>query len=50
MTEISYLIARMMQRFSEIKRPEGQDNLTKGYRVVIAPKNGVKVRLRRAGY
>ncbi|CAK3767756.1 cytochrome P450 [Lecanosticta acicola] len=48
MSEISYLLARMMQRFSEIKAPEGQDNLTKGYRVVIAPKNGVKVRLRRA--
>lgn len=48
MTEISFLIARMMQRFEEIKAPEGQDNLTKGYRVVVAPKNGVKVRLRKA--
>ncbi|KAK4504149.1 hypothetical protein PRZ48_005065 [Zasmidium cellare] len=48
MTEISFLIARMMQHFSEMKSPEGQDNLTKGYRVVVAPKNGVKVKLRRA--
>ncbi|KXT05195.1 hypothetical protein AC578_8433 [Pseudocercospora eumusae] len=47
MTEMSYLMARMMQHFSEMKAPEGQDNLTKGYRVVVAPKNGVKVRLRR---
>ncbi|KAK4627327.1 hypothetical protein CLAFUW4_04496 [Fulvia fulva] len=45
-TELSFLIARMMQHFSEIQVPEGQDNLTKGYRVVVAPKNGVKVRLR----
>lgn len=45
MTELSFLIARMLQRFSDMKAPEGQDNLTKGYRVVVAPKNGVKVRL-----
>ncbi|KAK4543249.1 hypothetical protein LTR36_005799 [Oleoguttula mirabilis] len=47
-TEISLLIVRMMQRFSEIRAPEGQDDLAKGYRAVLAPKNGVKVRLRRA--
>lgn len=50
MTEISFLIARMMQHFSEMKSPEGQDDLTKGYRVVVAPKNGVKVKLRRASH
>ncbi|EME82945.1 uncharacterized protein MYCFIDRAFT_2871, partial [Pseudocercospora fijiensis CIRAD86] len=48
MTEISYLMARMMQHFCDMKAPEGQNNLTKGYRVVVAPKNGVKARLRRA--
>ncbi|KAI5358216.1 Putative cytochrome P450 [Septoria linicola] len=48
MSEISFVIARMMQRFSEMRTPEGQDNLTKGYRVVVAPKNGVKVQLRLA--
>lgn len=36
----------MLQRFSEIKAPAGQDNLVKGYRVVVAPKHGVIVRLR----
>ncbi|KAH9822820.1 Cytochrome-P450 52A13 [Teratosphaeria destructans] len=41
-TELSYLCIRMVQRFSEIKAPEGQDNLAKGYRVVVAPANGVK--------
>ncbi|KAK5125949.1 hypothetical protein LTR85_011304 [Meristemomyces frigidus] len=48
MTEISLLLVRMMQRFSDIQAPQGQDNLVKGYRAVLAPKNGVKVRLRRA--
>lgn len=46
MTETSYLTARMMQRFDLIQAPEGQDNLTKGYKIVVAPKYGVKVRLR----
>lgn len=46
MSEISFVIVRMMQRFSKMRTPEGQDNLTKGYRVVIAPENGVKVQLR----
>ena len=48
MTEISVLIARMCQRFSAIKAPQGQDNLTKGYRAILSPKNGVKVRLQKA--
>jgi len=48
MTELSFLVTRMIQRFSGIKAPAGQDNLTKGYRAVVAPKNGVSVRLRQA--
>lgn len=48
MTEISFVMTRIMQRFSQIEAPEGQDNLVKGYRALLAPKNGVKVRLRRA--
>ncbi|WPB04022.1 uncharacterized protein RHO25_008666 [Cercospora beticola] len=48
LTEISFVLARMLQRFDGMRVPLGQDNLVKGYRVVVAPKNGVKVQLRRA--
>ncbi|KAK5698698.1 hypothetical protein LTR97_006346 [Elasticomyces elasticus] len=34
--------AAMLRR---IKSPPSQDNLTKGYKVLVQPKNGVKVRL-----
>ncbi|KAF2766357.1 cytochrome P450 [Teratosphaeria nubilosa] len=47
-TELSYLCIKMVQHFSEIRAPGGQDNLAKAYRVVVAPANGVKVKLRRA--
>ena len=48
LTEISFVMARMLQKFSEMKVPEGQNNLTKAYRVAVAPKDGVKVQLRMA--
>ncbi|KAM3425024.1 hypothetical protein BST61_g6993 [Cercospora zeina] len=48
LTEISFVMARMLQRFDAMRTPPGQDNLVKGYRVVVAPKNGVRVQLRRA--
>lgn len=48
MTEISYVTARIAQRFDKIVSPKGQDNLVKGYAVLVQPKNGVKARLRYA--
>lgn len=46
--EMAYLLARILQRYTEIKAPDGQDNLEKGYKAIVAPKNGVKIRLRAA--
>ncbi len=46
--EISYMVARLMQRYSEIQAPSGQHNLTKGYKAIVAPKYGVKLCLREA--
>jgi hypothetical protein len=48
MGELSYLIARMMQRFDRIEPVPGANNLDKGYHILVAPKHGVKVRLHRA--
>ncbi|KAK3615808.1 hypothetical protein LTR56_026371 [Elasticomyces elasticus] len=49
MTELSYVTARVLQRFDRIMSPPGQDNLTKGYKVLVQPKNGVKTKLRTTG-
>lgn len=48
MTEISYVTARIVQHYEEIGAPSGQDNLEKGYRVLVQPKNGVKVVLKQS--
>lgn len=50
MTEVSYVLARMLQRFDAVKTMAGQDNLMKEYRVAVAPKHGVKVKLRIASH
>lgn len=47
MTEMSYVTARIVQRFECIKAPIGQDNREKGYRVLVQPKHGVRVSLKR---
>ena len=46
-SEVSYVVVRMLQRFCEFERPEGEDNLRKGVQVNLAPVS-VKLRLRRA--
>jgi hypothetical protein len=48
MGELSYMIARMLQRFDSIEPVPGADNLDKGYHILVSPKHGVNVRLHRA--
>lgn len=50
MTEMSYIVARMFQHFDRMESPEGQDNLIQGYKILVDPKDGVRVRLQQAAH
>ncbi|RDI78682.1 hypothetical protein Vi05172_g11252 [Venturia inaequalis] len=46
MTQAAYVIARFMMKFDAMEKPIGQDNLRKGWKTVLSPGNGVKLRMR----
>ena len=45
LTEISFVIVRMAQRFEKIETSSLTEQIPKGLRLTLVPRNGVRVRL-----
>ncbi|KAI9838618.1 MAG: hypothetical protein M1819_004932 [Sarea resinae] len=48
LSEASFVVVRMLQRFAKIEATDGDEGLKKGISVTLYPANGVRVRLHRA--
>lgn len=49
MTQVSFVIAKIIMRYDKLEPAEGSNNLKRSWMTVLTPGDGVRVNMHRAG-